>query len=668
MSSKQFDVSSRVTRVTSKSNKTEYDEVKVPQPTNDFHSLYKSASGISTGNANLYTIDVLPNFVPIVMFCIYHAASFSAIVDIKSHAKVSTATLASYFLGIIYAHILVQDAYLRPTASPAATDFLDTEFRRDFLNFMLNLPVPQFLEPILAQLMITTTDQRPNIVYCPSANGYSFTMHYGRFIPLNFFTHIHYIASTVQSNTNINNVLAEYLTTSCLTVTDLIDEDDSFNYTPANFLGIHMNQGVMTACSNKLYQSFLSVFNPVLLRATQARHSFAPVYIRPAHLVTSRHNFYDAVFSSSVSNFSEYRTLFTSVAATFNGVIPCSSDLAQVYATISGTGILQHGYSDFALPTWYSYQAPADFDNYNRRPQLHSDEQRANALRFLTHNNLLTGTDTYIYPHATHDGNAIPVTMTENLVLISREDPAYTTSPYGNKSRIQYNSELHFMPRVRILNFGSSSPVSSYLATLSGLVIESLDLDASTVPQPHANTPIGVDNSHFFSSAIPYRKITPGFDFNGQLTNFALRRRVPTQDTPSYATLIADSSTMIVPRYTTAHAGSLVRQQLPGLTFATNVPWIHSTLRFLGGKASLSQSPRSEQGRSDPSGISNDTLLVWSPYSFTEPSVVFDDISTPTEARSAELRTYFLTNLRTLFGVDVTMTEVSGYLDAMPII
>jgi len=90
--------------------------------------------------------------------------------------------------------------------------------------------------------------------------------------------------------------------------------------------------------------------------------------------------------------------------------------------------------------------------------------------------------------------------------------------------------------------------------------------------------------------------------------------------------------------------------------------------RFFGGQTTLSSSPRARRNESLPSGIKPHSLLVWSPYSFTSPAVEIEDIETKEDARSAETRTFFLTNFRTLFGVDITMTEVSHFPEAMPVV
>nr|WKR37729.1 capsid protein [Leptosphaeria biglobosa partitivirus 3] len=667
MAPSKFDISSRATRITAKSNEITFVEVKTPPPVNDFLTLYKSASGTSEGFSNMFTIDCLPNFVPIIMFCIYHAVSFTPQLELRNHAKVSTATVAAYFLAIIYAHILVQDIYLRPQTSYFASDFMDIEYKREFVNYMLHLPVPTFLEPILKKLFITTSDNRPNIVFCPSATGYSFAHHFGRFAPLSFFTHIHYMASSVPSNANVNQVFAEYLTMSTLDVSDPITDTPDFAYCPANILGINMSNNQMHAVSNKFVQSFMSIFNPVLLRATQQRQSFAPVYIKPISVKSSRHNFYDAVFSASPSNLSEYRTLFDSVSATFQGVVPCNSDLAKVYSTISGVDLLVHGYSDFALPTWTATPVPSDVESYTSRLKYQSDEERASTLKFLNLTSLVKSTDDFKYPECTTDPTH-KISMTENLVLISKTEPDLKKPVPKLSSAVKYQSSMHFMPRVRVLSYAGSSSANAYMTTLTGMVIEAYELDSSTVPHPDTRIQIGVENSHFLMSGIPYSKARPGSKFDGTNNNWSLSRSLFTQSNPVFTTHLVDSSRIIVPRITEHHAGNLNSNELPGLTFLGDVSWPFATRRFFGGRASLADVKSSNKNIMDPVSHSNYSVTVWSPYSYTSPAVNFEDIDDASSAFSASKQTFFLTNFRTFFGVDIPLSEVSHFLDAMPIV
>jgi hypothetical protein len=662
----KYDISSRVSKITSKSSDIKFEEVKIPAPNNDFLTLYKSGSGISEGFSNMFTIDVLPNFVPIIMFCIYHAVSFSPQLELRNHAKVSTATVAAYFLNLIYAHILVQDLYLRPQTSFFASDFMDTEYKRTFINFVLQLPVPKFLEPILKKLFLTTTDLRPHIVFCPSANGYSFLHHYGRFAPLNFLTHIHYMAASVQSNANVNQVFAEYLAMTMLRVDNPSTDIASMDYAPANFLGIDMNNNQMHAPSNKLVQSFMSIFNPVLLRSTQQRQSFSPVYIKHVSVSTERHNFYDAVFSATPSNLSEFRTVFQSIAATFNGVVPCSGDLASVYSTISGTDIIVHGYSDFALPTWINSPVPEDTESYTKRLKYKSDDERATELRFNKLVSLSASTTKFTYP-VCDDTPTHKINTTPELVLISQKtyDPKNPRPPIS--STVKYTSELHFQPKVRVLNYGNASSANAYLSTLTGMVIESFEIDSSIVPQPDTRLQIGVENSLFLMSGIPYNKVKPGLNYNKINHNWFLARTLFNQNNPVFASHLVDSSKVVVPRITEEHAGTLIGDNLPGLTFLDDVNWVHASRRFLGGRASLADTTSSNKHVTYPRSILSDSVALWSPYSYTSPSANLEDLESAEDAYTVSQRTFFLSNFRTLFGTDVPLTEVSHFLEAMPI-
>jgi len=409
-------------------------------------------------------------------------------------------------------------------------------------------------------------------------------------------------------------------------------------------------------------------FQPSPLRALQQRQTFAPVYIEPFTASTSRHSFYDAVFCASKNNISELQTVFNSVSAALNGVIPCKSDLAKIYDTISGVDILVHGYSTFALPTWINVPSPEDLSDQDKikRSKIEGDDDRAKTLKFLQEFKPSIHKDDFVYPVCS-DTPDHSVKMTEDLVLITKaQKPKNDVPPVS--SLVLYNSELHFMPKVRVLNYGGSSSVDAFMATLCGLVIETFEIDSSIVPQPNDLLHIGVENSQFLSSSIPYSHARYGLHFDTSISHIAFGRQKYTQENPTFASLLGSSHQVIIPRMTQKHIDTFVGGQLPGLTFLNDVSWMQAIRRFFGGQTTLSSSPRARRNESLPSGIKPHSLLVWSPYSFTSPAVEIEDIETKEDARSAETRTFFLTNFRTLFGVDITMTEVSHFLEAMPVV
>jgi hypothetical protein len=121
--------------------------------------------------ANIYIVDVFPNFQPIMMYIEYYCAQTINALDGHHHTKVTLPTYIMYCLSRVYIHILLCDMYVCPTSSLYAMDYCNVPNKKRFANLLLLPPVPAFLEPILTHLSCTAAPQTQNIVFCPSAAG-----------------------------------------------------------------------------------------------------------------------------------------------------------------------------------------------------------------------------------------------------------------------------------------------------------------------------------------------------------------------------------------------------------------------------------------------------------------------------------------------------------------
>jgi hypothetical protein len=132
-----------------------YQPVGFPDLCVDFVNSFKASSAANIKLADTYVIDVFPNFQPIVMYIEYHCAQTVNELDGRHHAKVTLPTYIMYCLSIVYGHFLLCDMYVRPTSSLYAMDYFNVPDKKRFTDFLLSLPVPTFLEPILTQMSCT---------------------------------------------------------------------------------------------------------------------------------------------------------------------------------------------------------------------------------------------------------------------------------------------------------------------------------------------------------------------------------------------------------------------------------------------------------------------------------------------------------------------------------
>ncbi|AZT88593.1 coat protein [Trichoderma citrinoviride partitivirus 1] len=662
MSSNKFNLAANANKVSAFSKDIEFKESKVPEPSDDFVSKFKETSGPSKDFANQHVINVLPNFVPILAYILYHVNQYIPHLEHTKHAKISAGTFTAYCLSIVYGYILCCDLYVRPTPSMHAALWEDETHRQRFVEFLFTLPVPDFIAPILNKLTPCTSDRRGNILFVPSAAGFKYRHHFGRFFPIIMFTNIHDVAAETASNTAPAQVFVEYLQRSLYKIAAVRNGVTNFNASPAHFLGTFFQSGGQpSSYGSKLEQIFQTVFNPVLFRDYQRRQTLASASLSARTYPTSDMNFYDLIFSASTANLSELRVIFQQIASAMKGNVKCPGDLASFFKSFSGQDILRHGYQLYQLPTWHHTAIQFPTSNYVR-PQRVTPDDFSTAIRFLR-----TPSDRTLVALTQPSGTCETdkkhkVTVTTSTTYNRlRTDNADSPSPTDNEF-VSFNEDVHLFPKAYIFTL-TGSTIDAWDATAFGMVIETVDIDGSVVPVPNTGLSLGIENSWFADSCIPLDRVFRSIHFDTTATTHharALHRVTAARQTlfPA-ASLLVDRTQVVLPRLNAnSVATASISHTFPGLTSKTS-NWSAFIQRFLGFRTVDNRS----HGPTDDAipGMSR-FLLCWSPYTF----VGYEGDNDFAPAHD-ETRIYFVTNLRTIFGTDVPLVQVNNGLDSMPI-
>nr|QLC36788.1 capsid protein [Sarcosphaera coronaria partitivirus] len=663
-------MSALATRLSSLEKRTAaltFKDVQLPENSANTLTLLKSNSAAKSATANEWILDVFPNFIPILTYVMSLSAQMAQLVDHREHAKTSVATITMYNMAIIYGYFLVSDIFVRPSPSSHSSSWSQTTWKESFVEFLMTLPVPEQLETILQQFAPTVSEHRKNVFFVPSAAGFDHDQHYGRFFPLSFFSSIHDTTATLPGNSPRLSIINDLFPRALYTCN---------NTTPcfANLLGITIDPANRN-CSyvnSKFYQMFHSVFNPVLFRDYQRRSTLATIDLE---LVTSS-NAYDILFSASSSNLRELKVVLQSIASIFDGKVSCKTNLSKLLSNSSGLSILSHGYSTMPLPNWTSDDfSIVDVDDDNTIPRLRPSTEtiRSQHLCFLSRpaarpprsnhidaTALVTDTGAgHPLPDGLHFRNHWPF----NLVLNTDSPNPFPTLP----SIISFDPDLNVAPRTLVIDALHSPTETAYLATLSGKVIESFELDGCTIEHPREDKSLGMQNALFSDSLIPFEFVMSSFS----LGQASATRRSPlarakadsTQRLPA-SSLFHDRTKIHLPRLNNDTVAAFA--DYPGLTPRTT-DWISYTLDFFGFRT---VSPSNHGPLVDhPPAVTAHSLYIWSPYTYTAYSS-----SEPTlnngklEYDQAVQRTYFLTNLRSIFGTDFPLTEVVHFNEAMPVL
>jgi hypothetical protein len=671
MSSKQFNAASRLATIASRTQELEYKEVKVPVPDDDFMSKFKDASGPRTKRTNEWIIDTMPNFLAIMLFVIYECNKYIGSLDPKSHAKVSAVTLVAYCMNVVYAHFLISDIYTRSPPSRHASAIMSNYTYEQYVYYLASLPVPNFLVPILKTFVATSTPRRPNVVFVPSFNGFIHHWHFGKIFPVNMFTLIHDIASESNARSDPNQVYLDIMTSPVYKI------GQTFEATIGKLLSTlvpdrHDNPTVNRYLNNKVTQSFRSLFNPVLLRAYQQKQTFAPINLEPFKAATFNYNPYLMALSLTHKNVHELKTLFTSISSTFKGIISCDSDLAGIYKNLSGISILTHGYSAYALPTFH--YTTGFFPTAARVAPLPTEDFAALIVFKQRHDQADFAAQTNTRPVCDNNPEH-HITIQPRTMLVENADmpAAADRHPSANDFHL-YDDEYDLYPRVRLLNPFEEDTVSAPLTTLCGMVIEADELEASTVPHPNELVELGIENSQFLGSAIPFRKVRAHTDYyvTGQNYDFNHRHYYPIANratiiasSPPAATLLRNPTLTYLP-YVVRDARYLGLSALHyGFTHVRNVSFAQFYQTFLGFTVRDNTNARHVPGVHAPSHTPAERLQVWSPYVYVARS--FDEEWTDVNDTSVSASIYFITNLRTFFGTDPGLIELESAFAAMPI-
>jgi hypothetical protein len=174
MSQSKFNAATRSANVAAKSIEFVVKDVKFPDRSADFVSIFKASSAAVIKLSAIYTVDVFPNFVPILMYIQYHCVKTIAALDDRKSAKVTLPTYVMYCLTIVYGFILLNDLHIRPSKSVFALDYYNIPDKLRFSQLLLTLPVPNFLNrssPIFdARIPFTlrTSSSAPPLLVSPS--------------------------------------------------------------------------------------------------------------------------------------------------------------------------------------------------------------------------------------------------------------------------------------------------------------------------------------------------------------------------------------------------------------------------------------------------------------------------------------------------------------------
>jgi hypothetical protein len=682
-------LSTRAAALKARTVEVTFKDTEAPDTSGDILTTFEANSGVKSETANEWTIDVFPDFMVIITYVLLIVRRFSLADDARIHPKVSTPTVALYYMSIIYGFFLASDCYLRPQPSVHARLWKESSWRHDFLDFLMTLPVPENLVPIIAQFYATETERSKNIFFIPSAAGFSLKHFLGRFLPLNFFSILHDAASILPGNSNRLAVMTHVLSQLCIRIAQ-VNPAVNTTFSMADFLGYSIDQTTATTANyinSKFHQVFTSVFNPVLFRDYQRRSSLAEIGLFPPQFKTAEPNAYDILFSASAPNLAELKVVLQTVSTFLKGNITCKKTLGELLSETSGIEICSHGYSTYPLPIHSSNpnHSSAEFQAVTHLTRV-SFTDRSQDISFLDVPAARPAAATDIRDVEYHDAAAevaIPANhrITHHWpfsLLASMLAPPAAANRFPHYQRDNadvhiFDESLNVTPHTLLLDINNSLKSASAMPLLCGKIIYTMEIDGSTIEQPNVDKSLGMQNVLFADSAIPYRHVQYSSKFYPRVRGSIhppLKRATAnsTRSLPS-SSLLHDRTKIMIPNvYGQPYTPTVTRHQIIDTTVPTGLPgttvtptdWIRYTQSFLGLRTTDPSGARPTSHNVPNMDLGR--LLVWSPYTYT--TYTDSDDVTPDYAASHH---YFLVNLRTLFGTDYNLVEMKHPFEALPV-
>jgi hypothetical protein len=490
-------LASRAAALKSRTVEVTFKDTDAPDTSGDILTIFESNSGVKSETANEWIINVFPDFMVIITYIMLIVRRFSLADDARIHPKVSTPTVAMYYVSILYGFFLASDCYIRPTPSAYARLWKESSWRHDFLEFLMTLPVPEDLVPILAQFSPSETERSKNIFWIPSAAAFQLKHYFGRFLPINFFSVLHDAASSLPGNSNKVTVMKHVLQQHLIRINQA---NPAFrtHYYMANFLGYSLDQTTATTANyinSKFHQVFNSVFNPVLFRDYQRRSSLAEIGLNAPTFKTAEPNAYDILFCASAPNLAELRVVLQTVSSFLKGNVKCTKSLGQLLSETSGIDICSHGYSEYHLPISVNNPATANFDAITALNRVEFTE-RAQDMSFLDAPDARPAPATNIVAAQYFDNTpaevAIPTQRTITLswpwsILNSVRNAAAVRFPRYTRDQsdtVIFDDSKHVTPRTLLLDVNNALKSASALPLLCGKVVYSFELDGTTIEMP----------------------------------------------------------------------------------------------------------------------------------------------------------------------------------------
>jgi hypothetical protein len=345
--------------------------------------------------------------------------------------------------------------------------------------------IPEFMIDFIIALSPTSDPRRPGIEFVNSFAGYNHEHDIFRTPSPLMFLHAHHILATTRTNTDPRTIMNQWYDTVFFSYTGVVPRD----FKIAQFFGTNYTRiATPHTHANWLNNCVETLFNPVVSRSLSNRPTYRPIPVVFTQQADYNVNPYNYLLGSDDDNIYTMTQFLDSMSSFFEQSPYKTMQLGSIFQRTAGISILSHYLSEPPLPTWHNLEVNSTGDT---TPTPDSDRVYASIVNYLGRPANSPQTE---LPYPTD-----PATITPALYLVDETQTDPTTS---DEDWITFDPSKHVYPIVRLFDPYDYLPTKFAYPIISGLTIESFELDGFTVPNVNPHSSLNDENDQFLQSAI----------------------------------------------------------------------------------------------------------------------------------------------------------------------
>jgi hypothetical protein len=565
-------------------------------------------------------IDVVPDTRYPLLFIIFHVIKLYVDKEQSAAPLMTPATFTAYCIYLLYGFMLLNDYHGRTSPSFYASDFMDNDSRSQLFEHLKNAYVPPFMLSLFHGLTDTSDPRRPGLQYFATFAGSRFITDFGRIIPPQIFLAMHNISAeqdTSRPGINAMNLLMSQIIFYIGTTVNTNPIHAALYFGAATPVGTYRNW---------LYQAVLTLFSPVTGKSLLRRTNIEPVNLFPTWISNAQtstnsartNNLYTMFLNANSKNVKASQNFIVEFSNIAKSLYDAKFQLGAIPDDLSGVSILTHGYSEFAMPTWH----------YTTFTDSATGHKSIESATYATHIKYLQDVAYAKKQDLKYPADA--TTITKFLYLVSNIAHDADSEPSSDTIKI-FDEEIHVSPPVQWLQPYSQGDQAISYSAVSGLLIESYEIDGTSVPLPDPSIGMRHANNLFLQGSLPLSHVYQAASTQG----FHPASRAVTKHNQQKISIdFCNMAENRLPQFDKDTSDPSMPTEIPGFTLVEHVRQIAQSFTKLSFMSNAAP-PATKR------------FHVWSPYRY----VVDEEDSIPTENQIL-----MLFNHRCFYGTSVPLT------------